>query len=231
MHKEGYIDMHTHFLPGVDDGAKSIEETMKLIRKDYDEGVSTIIFTPHYRVGMFETSPEEVERIYREIKPYLEKEFPDMSFYLGRELHATTDIMEILKENPQHYTLANTKYLLTEFSSLHTEMYIREKCYNIISFGLIPIIAHIERYSNIRDNFEFIKDLKKMGVKIQVNTDSVSGKDGFKTKRYCKKLIKSGLVDFVATDGHNMTDRVPEFKRCVKKLVKYGKEEILYPLK
>lgn len=228
--KTGYTDIHTHFLPGVDDGAHNLSETMELVQKDYNEGVRTIIFTPHYRKGMFEKTPEEVEGIYNKIEPDLKRRFPEMEFRLGRELHATTDIIEILKQNPKHFALANSEYLLTEFSSLHTEQYIREKCYEITAQGLKPIIAHIERYPNIKDKIEVLKDLKKMGVKIQVNTDSISGKDGFMMKRYCKKLIKKHIIDFIATDGHDMKERIPAFEKAAKNIKKYGGEEYAYEI-
>ncbi len=216
-------DMHCHIVPGVDDGAQTPEESMALLREEYKQGVRGIIVTPHFRKEMFETPREIVRENYLLLKQMAAEELPDLSLYLGCEFHANMDVKDYL-ENP-YYRMAGSRYVLLEFSGMHDREYIRARAYEVLSTGRIPIIAHAERYPAVTGSRTLLMELKNMGAMIQINADSVIGKEGWTMKRWCAKAIKADLVDFIGSDGHNIKDRKPHMAEAVKRITrKYGED-------
>ena len=111
--------------------------------------------------------------------------------------------------------------MLTEFRTSDEKSYIRERVQALIRKGYYPIIAHVERYhSVVKNGLDFIDELRDMGAYIQMNADSIIGEDGFMIKRFCKKVIKEEMLDFVGSDGHRQNERIPEIGRCVEKVEK-----------
>lgn len=136
--------MHCHIIPGVDDGAKTLSESMDILRDEHAQGVENIILTPHFRMNMFETSRDVVEKNYRDLVDMAKKEYPGMKFYLGCEFHSNLDMTDMLRADPR-YRMCGTRYILLEFSSAHDTGYIRNRAYTLISSGFTPVIAHCER--------------------------------------------------------------------------------------
>lgn len=221
-----YFDIHCHFVPGVDDGAGSMEEALALLKLEYTEGVRNIIVTPHYRVGMFETPADVVKQQFERLKEEAAKAIPDAGFnlYYGREFHRNMDMTDTLREHPE-FTMAGSSYLLLEFSGADSPRTVKERTYAALSHGYIPIIAHVERYPRVRSDFHFLEELHGMGAFLQVNADTILGNDGWGMKRFAKKLIREDLLDFVGSDGHNISDRKPRMGDCAAYLErKYGEE-------
>ena len=130
----------------------------------------------------------------------------------------------MLREN-KVMTMAGSRYVLTEFSHNSEENYIRERLSTLLSGGYKPIVAHIERYEATRTSMDFVEELVDMGVCMQINADSITGKDGFFTKRYCNKIMKDGLLHFVGSDCHNSakrSSRIGEAYRMVS--AKFGQD-------
>ena len=221
----GIFDMHCHILPRVDDGSKSIEESLWMLKKEYDDGVRHIILTPHFRYEMFETPREKLEERFGELKALAEKELPsDLSLHLGCEIHTSMDMDECLKAG-RRLTMAGSRYVLAEFSGNDIKLYIRERVEKLLMSGYKPILAHVERYRVIRDDPAFLAELRNQGAYVQVNADTISGRDGLGARWFAKKLMKDDLIDFVGTDGHNSKDRSPEMGKCVRQMVKVMGEE------
>ena len=105
-------------------------------------------------------------------------------------------------------SMAGSRYVLAEFGGSSEASYIKERLYSLLASGYKPIAAHIERYEATRSDIDFVEELVDMGAYMQINADSIIGKEGFGTKRYCKKLMKYDLVHFVGSDCHNLTSRV-----------------------
>lgn len=215
---ENLYDIHCHILPGVDDGADSIEESMEMLKIEFKDGVRNIIFTPHYRRRMFETPENEILQQFLTVKKTASQVLPDLKLYLGCELHSNMDMVDILQER-KHLTLAESSYVLTEFSNGDTEAYIKERCYSLLSNGYEPILAHVERYSCMKD-LDLVNELRQMGVRMQVNAESIIGKSGWKMKRYCRSLMKEGMLDFVGSDSHGTSRRAPKMGECAEYMVK-----------
>lgn len=209
----GFYDIHTHILPGIDDGSESMQETKKLLEQEYQDGVRTIYATSHYRRGMFEPSMEKIQKQYECVKQAAFETGKDLRIFLGCEFHANMDMVEMLDQGKRP-TLGDTCCVLVEFSEAHDCHFIKERCYSLLSHGYQPIIAHAERYTAVRKDMDFLERLVDMGVYIQVNAQSILGKDGLGTKRFCKKAMKADLIHFVASDCHNMGRRKPLLGSC-----------------
>ena len=207
MPEVGLIDIHCHIIPGVDDGAESLEDAVRMLRMEYAQGVRKIIATPHYRKLYFETPAEIIKRQFGLLKRAAAAAEIDIELYLGCEFHVNMDMMEILKER-ETSTLAGSRYVLSEFSGNSEPSFIRERIYSLLSGGYRPIVAHVERYRAARDDISLIEEIKEMGALIQVNADNILGKEGFGSGRFCRKLLKEGLVDFIASDCHGSERRI-----------------------
>ncbi|MBR0386046.1 MAG: hypothetical protein IJI05_05830 [Erysipelotrichaceae bacterium] len=218
---EGLFDIHTHIIPGFDDGSGSLEETEAMLKKEYEDGVRTVFATSHYRHDMFENSLEAYNEGFEEVKEI--GEHIGIKVLRGCEFHASMDMIEILNGHERD-TYEGTNCVLVEFSSMAARQFIRERCYALLSGGYIPIIAHFERCEACR-NFQFTEELIEMGAFMQMNSQSLLGDDGFLLRRFCRKAIKEGVVHFIASDCHNTSDRAPTLGRAVRYMEKtFGKD-------
>ena len=132
MSIKGIYDIHCHIVPGVDDGATDIGETVKLLRMEYEQGVRTVITTPHFRFRMFETPAEKVREQFRLVEKAASEISPDLHVYLGCEFHANMEMLPMLREQ-KVMTMAGSRYVLTEFSHNSEESYIRERLGALLS--------------------------------------------------------------------------------------------------
>lgn len=206
----GYYDIHTHILYGADHGAADINMSMDMLKKEVEEGISTVILTPHYFPG--KTKKELLVQFYNELKQEVEKAKLPVKIYLGNEFLYNTQAMEDLIEG-KVCTLCETSYVLTEFHSGDSYEYIRNGLSEMLAVGYRPVLAHVERYAALRKK-EKVRELIQMGVFIQVNSNSYFKKD---TRNYVLNLTRNDMVHFLASDCHNMTDRPPgtEKARCL----------------
>ena len=186
---------------GVDDGAADLEESLAMLKMQHEDGVRKIIITPHYRRRMFETPAKKVHEQFLKLQEAAKNEYPDMSLYLGCELHSNMDLQDIL-EKRKYVTMAGSSYVLLEFSEGDSAQHIR-------ACGYEPIIAHVERYQATVKSVGFSSDLVDMGARLQVNVESILGKYTWGAKRYCRKLMKEDLLSFVGSDSHNTKTRIP----------------------
>ncbi len=215
----GYFDIHCHILPGVDDGAKSLEMSMSMLEQEYRDGVRGIILTPHYRETMFEAPGSVIREQYERLKKEAAKVYPDLDLYLGCEFHSNMDLAELV-EREERFRMAESDFLLLEFSGRHSSSDIRERTYETLNCGLTPIIAHVERYEPVLGNLDFAEELIHMGARLQVNADSVIGLDGRQVKKFCKKLMKYDMISFIGSDAHDLNERASHMGECVRYLEK-----------
>ena len=220
------IDIHSHIIPNVDDGSKSMEESISMIKEELKLGVNSIILTPHFRRRMFETSSDKIYLSFLNLQEEVKKLNLNIDLYLGQEIyiHSLEGFKKTLEmiSNKEIYTFSNTKYILIEFSYTD-DIDITEAAYMATVKGYVPIIAHIERYQYI-NSIEKVEEIMATGALVQVNASSVIGKDGGKAKRFIKKLIKKGYIDFVASDIHYK--RINYMKDAYEYVVKKHGEEI-----
>ena len=211
-------DIHCHILPGVDDGAKDMDMALSIIEKEIDAGVETIILTPHFRKEMFEPDMEDIWNAYDEL--LYETRYKNIRLYLGCEFHANMEMVETL-DNDLRPTLADSRYVLTEFAHNSTRAFMKERADALLMSGYRPIIAHIERYRATRKDFDLIEDLIEMGCEVQVNADAIIGRDGLGAQRFCKKLMQEDMLHYVGSDTHNLRGRAPHLGECCEYLKKH----------
>lgn len=220
----GYFDIHSHILPGLDDGAKSLDDSKEMLYIAYDNGINHIIATPHYRENRFTSGIEEIQGAYNQVKDLIAREGLDISLYLGNEIYYSHDTSSLLIDG-KILTMADSDYVLLEFSPASSYPYIKTALSNIIMSGYWPILAHFERYDNLVYNWEYIDEIINMGVLIQINSSTITGSVLAKPTRLVKKLLKYDLVDFIATDTHNNSNRAPSLEPCITYLgKKYGQD-------
>ncbi|MCR5748153.1 MAG: capsular biosynthesis protein [Lachnospiraceae bacterium] len=216
------IDIHCHALYGVDDGAVDREMSIGMLKDAAAQGVTAIVLTPHYRKGMFSYPLEKIQAAYQDL--YEEAENIGLSLYSGCEYHVDSDMGENFNQG-RCLTLAGSDYVLAEYGYETTYDFIRKSLNNLAAHGYSPVIAHAERYEVFIKKPQLLREMRDMGAKVQINADSVIGKEGFWTKQLCKKIIKEHLLDIVASDSHNMTDRGNHMKECYLYIAKKFGEE------
>lgn len=219
-----YIDIHSHILPGIDDGAKNFDTSMEMLRIAWKDGIRGIIFTPHNKPGRRNAGAETLRGLVRKLESAAVQEGMDFSFYTGNEVFYRSGIPELLSEGSA-LPLADSSYILAEFDPMDSTDHIRKGVYQILSGGYLPVLAHVERYGSVVRKREQVEDLIEMGCYIQVNAGSIMGKYGFSAKQLVKGLLKERLVHFVATDAHDTEKRKPELSECAAYISrKYGEE-------
>lgn len=211
----GFFEVHCHILPNVDDGPESMEESIRMLELYYRDGVRTIYVTPHFRKNMFEPSPKKVKEQYVKLKEEAAQIGDGIKLLLGCEFHATMDMLEML-ESRECLTMGSSSSVLLEFSALSEFAFIRERCYSLLSHGYDPIVAHAERYSVLAKDITKIEELVEMGVYIQINAESILGKEGFMMKRFCKKMMDRNLIHFIGSDAHDCKKRKPLLGECAE---------------
>ncbi|MBE6133347.1 MAG: hypothetical protein E7178_01620 [Erysipelotrichaceae bacterium] len=196
------IDIHTHIIPCVDDGSPSLEESIKMIKHEIDIGVDTIICTPHHIYGRYMKSVEEIKEQFELLKGEVEKEKLPIKLLLGQEICYShrEDQITMLKEG-KLLTLGDSNKILLEFSFTREPEDTLEVIYNFSINGYKVIIAHVERYEWM--TYDKVLSLRNEGALIQINSNSYLGLTTWKEKRFTRKLIKNGHVDYVASDTHS----------------------------
>lgn len=214
-----YFDVHSHYMPKVDDGSSSAEITMKMLWMAREEGIRSIILTPHYREPYFTAPRERIDKGFEEVKLLAQRVDPKLRIYLGNEIHYNRNLLEWLQSGKVH-TMADTSYALIEFSPTDEYDLLHACLRTLIAADYRPIVAHVERCGALLGKPDRIEGLIDLGAYIQVNAGTFTGECGFQAKRFVHKLVKQDLIDFVGSDAHNITDRRPRMKKCAEYLEK-----------
>jgi protein-tyrosine phosphatase len=221
---EGFVDIHTHILPGVDDGAQNLAQSVELLKMAFQQGTGAVILTPHYRGRYRGNTEQKLSVQYHELCKAAKKECPELELYLGCEVGYELDVSEKLADGSV-LTLNGTRYVLLEFPEKSFRSRIMDGVLEVLNFGYTPIIAHMERYEAFHRSPELTREVMELGALIQLNADSILGKYGFGLKRYCRRLLKAHQVHFIATDAHDTKSRKPDLKTCYRKICKkFGKD-------
>jgi protein-tyrosine phosphatase len=204
------IDLHTHILPEIDDGASSLEETREMVALAAADGITELVATPHWNCR-FEFDPErcgrEIERVRRACAggPRL---------YLGCEVHFTFENIERLLAGPAHYTLNGGDCLLVELPDRFTAAAVEAGLKACSRGGLRIVIAHPERNPHLQRNPAMVARLVERGCYFQVTAESLSGLFGTAAQKTAIKMLKQRLAHFVASDCHDARQRRPLLRRA-----------------
>lgn len=220
----GFTDIHTHILPGVDDGAVDAHQARELVRMAWNNGTRTLFLTPHYRGVYRKNDPLRLKESFSAFSQFIAEDFPGMRLYLGSEIHYEADVPELL-EKGKILTLNDSQYVLLEFRSGVLYSQVIAAISESVRYGFTPVIAHVDRYAVFLTNRSLVDEVLNMGALIQLNVDSVMGKNGFRVKRFCQNLLKFQKVHFIASDAHDTLHRPPLLRDCFLRVCKlYGAE-------
>lgn len=214
------IDIHSHIIPFVDDGAGSMEQSLRMLEIAASEGISCMIATPHQKADRRCVTPDGITKRLQILQEEAEKLKIPVKLYPGNEIFYRHGLAELL-EAGKIRTMADSHYILIEFLPGEDYSYIRDALARTASFGYWPILAHVERYTNVIKDMDKAAELKEdTGCYFQVNASSVAGDQGLAVKNVVKKLLKMEMVDFAATDTHSDGNRAPRMKKCAAYLEK-----------
>ncbi len=217
MGRTGYLDMHSHILPGVDDGSKDWEMTSQMLNEAYSQGVRNIVATPHNYPGEKKQDNEKIRDLVRQADELAKQIAPDFTVLCGNEVLYRRGIAQEI-EDGHILTMADSRYLLVEFYPKERYSKIYQGLRELVEDGFCPIIAHMERVQELFESEEKIRDLRKLGVLFQVNSGSFMGGVFDRRPARLRKYVNSGFVHFLGSDCHNLTTRPPRMKDCVEKL-------------
>lgn len=237
-------DIHCHIIPYVDDGASDIEDALELVKEEYSQGVRYMVMTPHLRENMFDTSISDVKDHFKKLNELIKKAgISDLNIYLSREYYCDDRLKALLEgycagrervvfEDKQYFPdkeiipFGKYKCILLEFSSSQYQADEFSSFTELaIAAGLVPVIAHAERYKYIQENPRCAEKLRKEGTYIQANADAIIGRDLKIRVDTARKLVTAGYVDIVASDVHDPEIRKPSLAKCYGYLKKkVGKE-------
>ena len=210
-----YIDCHSHILYGIDDGAKSLEDSIDIIKSLVDLGFDSIVFTPHYR-GNYKANNKVKKIILNDIKNELNNLNINVDLYLANEVKITSNILDLI-EKEEISLLGNYLFLELPFD---TKIYNLDKIiYELQSNNINIILVHPERYTYL--TYEDYDKLLSSDVLFQVNYESIIGKYGLKAKNIVKYLYKNNMVSFIASDVHTTnTSMFTKFNKIEDKIIK-----------
>jgi protein-tyrosine phosphatase len=203
---KGMIDIHTHILPGLDDGAHSWEEAMAMAQGAAKDGIAAVVATPH----IYEDSgitPEEIREKARKLQDMLDSQEINLHVFPGAEVHLAVDLPDRIRDG-RLQTLANAgRYLLVEFPFGLLPVYTDEVLFELQASGVIPIIAHPERNESVQKDPNLLHGMIRKGMLAQLTGGSLRGNFGSKVEYTAKLLLKHSLVQILASDGHRADRR------------------------
>ena len=218
-------DMHSHLIPGIDDGARTLGDSLALIRKMHELGYEKLITTPHIQNEFYKNTPEIILSGLEKVREALNAENIPVEIEAAAE-YLLDDGFEEKAEKGILLTFGD-KYVLVELSYFSPNPDLKSLIFNLQIDGYKVILAHPERYSYWFNDFGKFEDLKTRGVFFQLNLVSLGGHYPDPVKKYAEKFIEKGMIDFVGTDMHNPNYMV-SLEKCLKeksfsKLLKSGK--------
>ena len=220
------IDIHSHILPNIDDGARSIEETFNLIKEAQKAGFEAIISTSHYMENYYETDVPEREVWVKAICENLQTKNIETNLYLGNEIYFSDNIIELLEQRKAS-TINNTSYVLFELPLNAEPMNLYDVVYEMLQYKLVPILAHPERYSYVQKDPDLIYDLIEKGVLMQANYGSIIGQYGEKAQIIVRKFFENNMVHFLGSDVHRpntIYPKIPQILREIESII--GSEKL-----
>ena len=206
------IDLHCHLLPGIDDGAKNIADSIALAKQAYDSGITHIVCTPHIHEGYFDNDIEIIESTHEIFKSALNREGIPLKSHFAAEVRINPNIVALAtnKRLPYLGYFEGSPVLLLELPHSHIPPGTEQLIAWLKAQGIIPMIAHPERNRDILANYNKAAWLRGKGVLFQLTAGAITGTFGERVKECAFKLLKDGFADIVATDAHNVHKRPPE---------------------
>lgn len=196
------VDMHCHVLPGIDDGARTLDESIAMINKMVDLGYHKIIATPHIMHEVYPNTAESIQRKLVELQAEISRLNIPVQLDAAAEYYLDLTLMESIKRR-ELLTFGN-QMVLVEFGFLARPDGENELFFELQANGYRPVLAHVERYGFLKNSLNEINDLRNKGILMQLNLLSLTGHYGSEVKKQAERLLEAECIDFVASDSHRM---------------------------
>lgn len=222
------IDIHAHILPGIDDGAEDMTDTLAMAKIAVDCGVTGMVATPHCNIPrMYDNYFDEFYvDVFRETERALEEEGIDITLYSGMEVFVTPRVPQLLSEG-KLLTINGSRYMLVEFAFDEDPDYVQAMLRQIKSLGVHPIIAHPERYEFVQEDPQKVYQWRKRGYLVQINKGSLVGRFGRRSHYTAHQLLSHNLVTAIASDTHSPYQRTPYLLDAYEALLEDYSEKYL----
>src|SRR5262245_56254422 len=219
-----FADIHSHIIYGVDDGARTIDDSLAMLDLAFESGTTDIVASPHAD-GKYQFSPDVVEQRLGELQ-----RMSKIRIYPGCDFHLQIDNIEDAVANPEKYTINHRCYLLVEFSNLGTLHGAGSMLSRLLDAGMVPIITHPERHSLLQRQVNELAIWVNRGCLVQVTAASHTGLFGRRAQASAHEMLKRGLTHFIASDAHDVNVRRPSLKEAFEQLADDWGEEAIRPL-
>ena len=196
------IDIHSHILPYMDDGADSWKTSLNMCRQASEDGVKTIVATPHTLNGIYENYPQAIEEKVKILNQKIKENNISLQVLPGSEVHLRDDIIEKLK-NQTIMTINKTNYILLEFPADQIPHQIEKILFRIQIMGITPIFSHVERNLEFQRKPDLLANLIQKGALAQLTAVSLCGGFGSKTRKFAQELLANHLIYCIASDAHS----------------------------
>ena len=221
------VDIHSHIINEIDDGAKSIDMTINMLKKSEQSGTTDIIATPHFMRGRFEVEYKDVVKKVEELKKIVKENNIDINIYAGQEVYYSRKLIEYYNDKIIG-TINNTKYMLIELPMLEFNIdEVINTIYELQIRGIVPIIAHPERYKQFIKKPSMINSLIKEGMLFQMNTGSIVGDFGKDVKKTAAKYLEHNVYSFIGSDAHRDRGRDTDISEALNILELPQKKEFI----
>ena len=216
-------DIHSHLIPGIDDGSPDMETTILLLKKFIDLGFKKVITTPHVMSDYYKNNPEIILSGLNHVRKEIKKQNLNIEIEAAAEYNLEPEFEKLLDDGVL-LSFGKAKYLLFELSFFDEPLRLNEIIWKMIEKGFVPVLAHVERYGYWHNNYDKVEEMINRGVKLQLNIGSVTGAYGPEVKKFAERLIKGEIIDFIGSDCHhlhhlemiNHAIRLPIFHSLVK---------------
>ncbi|MDF2519788.1 MAG: capsular biosynthesis protein [Clostridia bacterium] len=216
-------DIHSHLLPGVDDGAATIEEAVEITYAAEKAGVKAIVCTPHFMGDSYKSSAANNLSMLSCLREAVEQKGIGIELYLGNEVHINPEIIKLLDAGIIS-TINNSRYILIELPVLSKPIFTDDILFKLRLRGLVPVIAHPERYVWVMRKPKELSEIIRMGCLIQLNIASISGCYGDAARRAAKALLRENSIHLLGSDSHTSTKIYDSCKADLRLLKKLSSE-------
>jgi tyrosine-protein phosphatase YwqE len=196
-------DMHSHILPGLDDGAETLEKSLGLVEKMVAVGYKKLIMTPHIMGDFYKNTPEGITEKLELLKAAVKEKNWEIELACAAEYYLDEWFVRRLENNDALLTFGKN-YLLFETSYINEPSFLKSIVFDMLAAGYKPVLAHPERYTYLYGKFSELETLKEAGVLMQLNLNSLGGYYSEGAKKVAEKLVDAKIVDMVGTDAHSM---------------------------
>jgi protein-tyrosine phosphatase len=210
------IDLHSHILPGVDDGAPDLQTALAMARMAVDDGIRVMAATPHFMPGLYDNEAVDIRARIAMFNKQLGDAGIDLHVVPGCDAHIRPDFLNCLRDGTL-LRINDSRYVLFEPPHMTLPPRLEDLLFNILMAGYVPVLTHPERLKWIEQHYQVFQNLAQSGVWMQITCGSLTGRFGSRPKYWAERMLAEGIVHILATDAHNLTSRPPSMASAFEK--------------